>query len=99
MASFRIAGEAEDASISVVLAGIAVCARQRVLPDGIARRLVRACRKSPRVSPRLSGSGALHASSDGLIWPKDGCASTAYDAMAAAGYFPPPQAALHREAK
>ena len=28
--------------------------------------------------------------SDGLIWPKDGCASIAYAAMAAASYFPPP---------
>ena len=71
----------------------------RSLPDGIARRLVPACRKPPRVSPGLSGSGALHAASDGLIWPKDGYASIAYAATAAASYFPPPQAALHREAK
>ena len=35
-----------------------------------------------------------------LIWPKDGCASIAYAATAAASYFPPhPAGALHREAK
>ena len=45
-------------------------------------------RASPRVVPVRSG-GARHASSDGLIWPKDGCASIAPDATAAASYFPP----------
>ena len=56
-------------------------------------------RVSPHAVPVRPGD-APHASSDGLIWPKDGCASIACAAMAAANYFPPRAArALHREAK
>ena len=41
---------------------------------------------SPRVSTAANGLF------NGLIWPKDGCASTAYDATAASNFLPLPAA-------
>src|SRR5262249_26191996 len=44
--------------------------------------LVRVPRFPPPHLPQCCRSGASHVASDGLIWPKDGCASIAWAAMA-----------------
>jgi hypothetical protein len=41
------------------------------------------CSITATSSPQCCRTGASHVASDGLIWPKDGCASIAYAATAA----------------
>ncbi len=57
---------------------------------------VEAVRATPRPSQGLSGTGAAHVPLNGLIWPKDGCASIASAATASGRLSSPGMATPRR---
>ncbi len=83
-------------SLRLLFSAFAGCASRWMVARPRLSSAVEAVRATPRPSQGLSGTGAAHVPLNGLIWPKDGCASIASAATASGRLSSPGMATPRR---